>query len=232
MKETTIPLKAKIDAPMQASKWLESRVLLDPDEMEALFKFLGHFYIIQTTGLMPIGSERISQEEFLDCYFNYIESLKFGKMPTDLRINSYFSSIFTVTPQALYAVHVDETKQMVKVEMPVMQLQNHRFICGSDKKFHSMVFGSNSIYWGIQFSYPQLYQNKEMQVLKVGESPEFPSTRLFKSLQRWVREHTRPTPFLIDGLQPVNVPLRLGKSCFEWINNHPQLAAAKLKVST
>jgi len=225
-----IPVYDKIEAPMQASKWLKLPVLLDSHEMEALFKYLGEFFIVQTSGIMPLGKELISKEEFLDCYFKYVMSLKNGEIPKDPRINTYFTAVFSISPHALYKVRIDSARQMVQVKLPILQLQNHRFICGTDKKFHSMIFGPQSISWGIQFSYPQLYQNKEMQALKVGEGADFPNTQLFKALQRWIRENTRPTPFIIDNDRLVNVPIRLGKSCFEWINDHCQLATANLKV--
>ena len=192
-----LPIRNKIEAPMQASKWLKCPVLLDIDEMKALFDHLGNFYIVRTSGILPIGHETISKEEFLDCYASYIESLKKGVLPNDKRINSYFTSVFTRTAEALYATLVDPQRQMVQVDQPVVQLQNHRFVCGEDKKFHSMVFGLNSIYWGLQFSYPQLYQDKNLQVFKVNESSEFPNTTLFKLIQRWMREHTKPTPCLL-----------------------------------
>lgn len=226
-----LQVRAQLSPPMQVSKWLKVPLLLDIHEMEALFDFLGDFYIIQTSGLMPIGSEIISKDAFLDCYFHYVHSLKQGLIPTDKRLNTFFSAIFTVDINALYTVQVKESKQMVGIEKPVIQLQNHRFICGQDKKFHSMVFGPNSIYWGIQFSYPQLFQNIQLEVSKVNDQEDFPNTKFFKSMQKWVREYTSATPFSINQEPSINVPLRLGKDCFKWINSHPQLRAANLEVN-
>lgn len=224
-----LSIKSKIEPPLQVSKWLKCPLLVDEKEMEALLRAIEPFEIFIASGLMLIGEGLVKQEEFLDCYTNYIDALKNGRIPDDARMARYFSSVFTRTRDALYAVHVDESRQMIKVDRPVVQLQTHRFIYGADRKFRSMVHGQGSIHWGIQFSYPQLYQDKEMRVWDVREGDEFPNTALFKALQRWMRENTVATPFIADG-QRVNVPIRLGKRCFAWINHHCQLMASGLSV--
>lgn len=228
--QTPLSIRTKMEPPLQVSKWLKCPLLIDEVEMEALLKALKPFEIYIASGIIPIGTGLIEQEEFLDCYKNYINALKNGRMPGDERMTRYFSSVFTRAREALYAFHLDDSRQMIKVDRPVVQLQTHRFMYGADRKFRSMVLGQGSIHWGIQFSYPQLYQNKEMQVMNVREGDDFPNTALFKTLQRWVRENTVATPFMADG-ERVNVPIRLGKRCFVWINQHPQLIESGLHVS-
>ena len=86
-----------------------------------------------------------------------------------------------------------------------------------------MVLSTESVTWGIQFSYPQLYQDpKSYRITKVVDSSEFPNTSVFARMLKWLRHHTLPTPFSVDG-QRVNVPIRIGRSCLEWIHMHPQL---------
>jgi hypothetical protein len=83
-----------------------------------------------------------------------------------------------------------------------------------------MSMGVKAIFWGIQISYPQIYQDpKSMELLKVGESN---NSELFALVRSWVRDATRPTPFVVSGMK-TNVPIRLGKQCFSWIGAHPQL---------
>ena len=99
-----------------------------------------------------------------------------------------------------------------------------------DGKFRPMVFGLDSVTWGLQFSYPQLFMDgRTKEAFAVVESEEFPNTALFHQLQRWMRQNTLPTPFLVDGKR-VNSPIRLGKACLPWINRHPQLAPKHLQV--
>jgi hypothetical protein len=215
---------------LQVSKWQKLPILIDVDEMQALLVFLGEFWIVQISGLIPIGQEIISQEAFLEVYRHYITAVKQGKNPSDPRWRSYFSSVWTTFSEALYTVKMNEQQCLVKVQHPVVQLQAHRFDYSSaDGSFRSMVMGQESIPWGIQLSYPHLYQDENLQVLTVREGAQFPNTALFKKLQQWVRTHTIATPFEVAG-QRVNVPIRLGKQCFDWINTLPQLQAKGLHV--
>jgi hypothetical protein len=219
-------------APLQASKWLYCPLLIDLEEMKNLFKTLGPFYLVLASGVTKEGEGFITHEQFLDCYAVYIEALKAGSLPDDSRIRPYFTSVLTCSLDPLYRVPLADRQQLIKIDKPVIQLQGHKFnYSTADGKFRSMVFGQASIFWGIQFSYPQLYQDENFVVKAVKEGDEFPNTALFKKLQKWVRVNTVPTPFIVDGKQ-INVPFRLGKSCFTWINNHPQLIKNQLIVKT
>lgn len=227
-----ITVKSQVKPPLQASKWLKYPVLLDEQEMQTLLHDLGEYAMFIVSGIVQEGHETISKEEFLDCYKNYVQALRKGSLPDDSRIRPYLSSVWTVSTDVLYAFPVGDHQRIIKVEKPVVQLQPHRFDYSTiDGKFRSMVFGVNSIHWGIQFSYPQLYQDEQMQIKKVVEGAEFPNTALFKSIQRWGRQHTIATPFVIEATQErVNVPIRIGKRCLEWINQHPQLKERGLRV--
>ncbi len=227
----SIPLRSTIGSSLQASKWQKSSVLIDVDEMRGLLTALGQFWIVQISGVMSIGQEIIAQGVFLEVYHHYLAALKKGENPEDSRVRPYFSAVLTTFLEALYAVQINEGSCLVKVQQPVLQLQAHRFdYSTADGTFRSMVMGVNSIPWGIQFSYPHLYQDDNLQVLTVREGPQFPNTALFKRLQQWVRANTIVTPFEVEG-KKVNVPIRLGKQCLSWINTLPQLQAKGLRVA-
>lgn len=206
---------------MAISKSLKHQMLVDAEEMRNLFDFLGLFEIFVVSEPVTEETIKIEKEEFLKVYAEYVSALKGGKIPDERALRRYFSSVFTVTQEALYAMEVGRDKFLVKALKPVLQLQlHHFFVSHIDGKFHPMVLGKNSITWGIQFSYPQLYQNPLTQEFaKVTETAEFPNTALYKRLAKWLREHTSPTPFVFQGKRS-NEPIRLGKSCFEWIGNH------------
>lgn len=226
----SIPVHSTVSSSLQASKWQKLPVLFDGNEIQSLFEALEQFWIVQVSGLIPIGQEIISHEDFLEVYRHYLTALQKGETATDSRVRPYFSAVLTTFPEALYVVKVNEKQCLVKVQQPVIQLQAHRFDYSfADETFRSMVMGSDSIAWGIQFSYPHLYQDDNMQVMTVREGPQFPNTSLFKKLQQWVRGNTIATPFEVEG-KKVNVPIRLGKKCLNWINTHPQLQAKGLRV--
>lgn len=225
-----IPFRSTPNLTFQASKWQKCPVLLDVDEMKGLFDHLQDFEIVLISGVIPIGTEIISQTEFLEVYEIYIEALKGGIISSDPRIRPFFSSVLTNDLNALYAVKMNEKSALVKIQKPVIQLQSHKFDYSSaDGTFRSMVMGSDCINWGLQFSYPHLFQDENLQVFTVKEGEQFPNTSLFKKLQGWMRRHTIPTPIEVGG-KKINVPIRLGKHCLSWINRHPQLKQKGLKI--
>lgn len=216
---------------MQVSKWLTIAVLLDAEEMETLFEALGDFYIYLAGMVTKSNEGLVLHETFLQAYHNYIEALMSGTIPDPMLYRSYFASIFTTTPAFLYSVLLDNDRQLIRISKPIIQLQPH-FMDYSihDGKFRSMVYGTESIHWGIQFSYPQLFQDQTTkEIFQVADNELFPNTHLFRLLQKWIRRNTVPTPFLAEGVK-INVPMRLGKKCFPWINKHPQLLKKNLTV--
>ncbi len=229
----TTPLRVSTvsqEPPFQASKWISMALLIDREEMGHLLNELGNFSIVLTSGLTQPGKEILSHQDFLGTYGSYVEELKAGKIPSEIEYRSVFSSAWTQSLEALYAVKVGNGQHLVRICKPVVQLQPHGFEYSSlDGKFRSMVLGERMT-WGIQFSYPQLFQNPQThaveQVLK-GEG--FPNTALFRTLQKWVRHFTQATPFVVNGKR-INVPIRLGKQCFSWINRHPQFSSRGLTV--
>lgn len=217
------------EPPIQVSKWLTCPILIDTDEMMSLFHALGPFYIYSTSGITKLGQGEISQTDFLNGYNHYISSLKNGIMPNEIESRLLFSTIFTTSTDTLYAVPIEPDQQLIRTSQPVIQLQPHRVSFSKiDGKFRSMTFGPDTISWGIQFSYPQLMQDMDKKIRQIDSL--FPNTELFHSLQKWVRHHTLPTP-LVAGEKKTNVPIRLGKNCFIWINQHPQLKELGLKVA-
>jgi hypothetical protein len=219
------------ERPLQASKWISSQVLIDGDEMKDLFQALGDPYLFICGVVNPSQGSRLPLEIFLNHYKEYVDKLKAGVLPDPRDYQKWFCPAMTSTLDALFAVPVGEKEEIVKISSPIIQMRAHTMDYSPiDKKFHSMVFGSDNIPWGIQFAYPQLALDAATgEVLQVRNAPEFSNSQLFKTLQSWVRSHTIPTPFLIDGVVK-NEPVRIGKNCLSWINNHPQLLKKGVSV--
>lgn len=219
-----------IKPSLQASKWQKIPVLLDLDEIKALIEILSPFWMVQTTGIIPLNEEFILKENFLHLYDQYIQSLKIGKSYPSPLLRAYFSSVWTNTLEALYKVKMKPQAYVIGVELPVIQLQAHRFTYSkADKKIRSMALGLDSIDWGILFSFPSLFQDQNFQVHAIHNKSQFPNVQLFKILQQWMRSHTTVTSFMVEG-EIVNVPIRLGKMCRGWINMYPQLLEKGLQV--
>ncbi len=225
-----VPQRATIGPALQASQWQKIAVLLDTDEMADLLTFLDDFWIFRISGLMPINSGVISKKSFLEVYSEYIKALQQGHLSKNTHLATYFSAVWTNNCAALYQVAINDKQQLIRLCRPAIQLQDHRFTYSNNShKFHSMVFGLDTIQWGIQFSFPHLFLDEHNVVHVIKEQSEFSNTILFKKLQRYIRAHTIATPFVYAG-QRVNAPMRLGKKCLSWVNNHPQLAAKGLSI--
>lgn len=225
-----LPCRPVLGPSLQASKWQTCPALIDAEEMKSLLDALGDFWIVQISGLVPTGHEIIKRQEFLEVYAQYIEGLKKGNLSFESRMRPYFSSVWTLDLETLYTVKAKEGHSLVKVLKPVVQLQIHQFDYSlADGKFRSMVLGSDCVQWGLQFSFPHLYQDENCHVYTVREGEQFPNAALFKRLQGWIRAKTIATPIEVEG-KKVNVPIRLGKQCLSWINRHPQLKTKGLYV--
>lgn len=215
----------KDEGEMQISKSVKHPVLLNPTEMEDLFEQLGDFSIFSVG--RPLGSDQleISKAQFLKTYWRYVQRLQEGKVFDDKEFRTLFSSLITHDKEALYAMDVGEGRFLVKAIKPTIQLQMHHFIYSEvDEKFHLGVMGRKSVSWGIKFSYPGLYQHPQTkEILKTKRDS------LFQLLSKWIRQHTLATPFLVKEKR-INVPVRLGKECFSWINEHPGLKENNIEV--
>lgn len=203
----------------QASRWLKIQVLIDEDEMRQFIESLGSFWIFLIGGIG--NGQSIGHEFFIHEYCRWMQELKNGLLPTEQR--RITAAVFTDDLEALWLQKVGEAKFLTKMSKPIVQVQAHSFTY-SEGEFRPMSMGTTSIFWGLQFSFPQLYQDP-----KTMEFHELRPSELFRKIQIWMRENTRATPFIVDG-KKINSSIRLGKKCFSWINSHPQLIEQKIQV--
>ncbi|MGD0664923.1 MAG: hypothetical protein ABSA17_04250 [Rhabdochlamydiaceae bacterium] len=214
------------DLKFSVSKWIKHQVLLDAGEMEACLKALHPFEFYNVSTIAPQGDLIISEEKFLNSYRSYITDLKEGRVPEPDR--KIFSAVMTMEREALYAKEIQPGRWMAKLAKPVIQLQHHRFFASKvDHKIHPMVMSPDSICWGLQFAFPQIFFDGSEG--SYSKTTEFPNSALFAKLLKWLRAESVPTTFVWDG-HKVATPIRLGKTCFAWIVNHPQLKEQGIQV--
>ncbi len=208
----------------QGSKWLKFQVLCDSDELQSLFEKLRPFHIFPMTGI--VDGNPISEKAFLKEWGSWIASLQQGRVPQEQELRVILACAFIDDLSALWLQKIEGKGYLTKIGKPIIQVQAHWFTYSEiDGVFRPMSMGSGSIFWGLQFSYPQIYQDPKTMELRESEKGS-----LFEKLRLWVRETTRATPFLIGGRR-MNAPIRLGKHCFPWIGSHPQLIAQRIGVS-
>ncbi len=221
----------KIDSGKKilVSKWLKHQVLLDVAEMEKLLDHLNPLYLFNVSEIKSFEELEISKGEFLNSYGEYIQLLKDGIVP--VKPCRHFSSALTVDHGLLYATEVVPGRFMAKGMKPIIQMQQHRFFASkTGETIQPMVLSGESIHWGLQFAYPQIFFDSEQNVYeKITTSDRFPNTALFSKLIKWLRTETVPTTFLLSG-KKICTPLRLGRECLKWIHHHPQLLKQQVSV--
>lgn len=211
------------EGTFQASKWLKFQVLCDAAELRDLWSRLTPFAIYPLTGIG--AGEPLDPDFFAAEYSSWIEGLKQGVVPTDAQLRRILACALSDDRSALWLQEIPGKGFLVKIRKPLVQVQAHSFSYSAlDGVFRPMSMGPHSIFWGLQFSFPQIYQ--EGASMEMRETEE---NRLFEEIRLWVRNATRPTPFLVEG-KKINAPIRLGKNCFSWIGRHPQLIQQHIGV--
>jgi len=207
----------------QGSKWLKIQVLCDGQELQDLFSVLDPFFIFPLTGI--VDGQAVCHSKWLEAYSGWIENLKRGMIPTEVDLRRFLACAFVEDLSSLWLQEIPNRGYLVKIAKPIVQVQTHYFTYSSeDKVFRPMSMGFESIFWGLQFSYPQIYQDPKTLELK-----EAPKNKLFEILRLWSRDKTRATPFLIEGKR-VNSSIRIGKNCLSWMHQHPQLLARNIGI--
>lgn len=224
-------MSSSLPKALQASKWLQLPALLDAAEMESLLDELGDFSMYSVGSVRDRGRSVLHRAEFLKDYHEYMRLLKEGRIPDSTVFRSSFAVVWTLEPDAVALMVLSGSQELARVVKPVVQLQLHVIGYSTlEKKFRSNVMGKDSIHWGVQFSFPQLYMDPETSSIeKALNSTQCPNALLFKKIQKWIRDSTLPTPFEVEGMK-IQVPMRIGKQCFSWIHRHAQLQQFGIKV--
>jgi len=212
-----------VEGQFQAAKWLKVQALLDGVELEQLLKALMPHELFPLSG--TYGLEQLPLKSFVSEYSAWIEQLQRGVVPQPTQK----ALCLTRDPESVWLQQMPNDLFAVKPCRPYIQVQVHYMQYSPvDGQFRSMTFGPETIFWGLQFAFPQVFQDpKSGQFV---DEDLGPNEGVFRDLRRWVREHTTPTPMLVDSKQ-VNLPVRLGKHCKSWIHQHPQLKARGLYVA-
>jgi hypothetical protein len=210
------------EVSFSVSKWLKHQVLLDFSEMQELCSHLAPLHFFNVSEVTALHDLELPLDRFLNSYQDYINLLKSGKVPLDRQIQRHLSCALTTDTNTLYAHPVGTEKYMAKPLKPLVQMQQHRFFPSKTAgTINPMVMSHESIHWGVQLAYPQIFFDGTLYS-KVSDETLFPNTALFTKLVKWLRSQTVPTTFLWED-KKIPTPIRLGKQCFSWIHNHAQL---------
>jgi len=219
----------KTEGALNVSKWIKHQVLLSEDEMKMFLSALSPHAFYNVSEVVSAEGSVITDEIFAEQYGKYVAAIKRGEIPDERQFRRYFSSVVSVAPDVLYAMEIKSGLYLIKPIQPVVQLQLHQFLPSEiDGKYYPMVLGNDSVTWGLQFSYPQIFQHPQTKVFARVDA-ECPNTALFTQMAKWFRSHTVPTTFIWKE-KTTSVPIRIGKEALSWIHHHPQLQSKGISV--
>jgi hypothetical protein len=194
----------------RASKWLKHAALLSVEEMQSFLSVLDSFFLVPASGLLSKASWKVSEPEFLRQYEEYIDWMKLHATLPPMPLRRFFSLMLSTSLKTFYAVEVPDEKIAIKPSLPVIQIQlYHCFFSPFDHQIRSMVASPESFAWGLQFSYPQIYEHpKTHQFAKVLLEEGFPNSKPFKEMVSWLRKNTKPVALQEEGR--AYAPFRIG----------------------
>ena len=187
-------------------------MLLEMDELLDLLTQIEPFELFQTNAIVD-SAEPIEKKVFLN---QYEENLK--KIKNDQKGIHTFNYSLAKDITSFEKKVLPNQKIILKQKKPCILVQNHSFFYSTiDHTFHSNAKSEESIDWGVQFSIPQIAQDPNTkEIIDIKMNP------IFKTIQKWTRTHTKPTPFLIEA-KKMNATFRIGHKCMPWIQKHSQL---------
>lgn len=200
------------EGELHCSKWLKHAVLLTMEEMKLLWGVLDPYFLLSPVQIVPKENWRVLKERFLSQYAQYLVWLQEEKEFPPSSLRKEFTLLLTDSLNAVYAVPLPQDRILVKARAPVIQIQiYHCFISAFDQKIYPMAMNADSFTWGLQFSYPQIYEDPKNGIFKkVLLDGGFGNTVVYKQIVSWLRKHTKPAAFSIGG-NSVVAPFRIGK---------------------
>ncbi len=184
----------------RVSKWLSVSALLDPNELRSFAQEMGSFSLyrtgelVKTTDPVPLDTWVSEYKEYLLC---------------DKKISPL---LMTFDQNDVYGLETAQKEYLIYPKYPVIQIREHKFAVTMDGRIQTMVFGKDSVRWGLIFSYPQIfYDPRTKTIVEVFKDKEAPNTEGFRKIQKWMRDWTKPVPFVIQGKR-VNATFRVGKN--------------------
>ena len=152
-----------LEGQFQAAKWIKIQALVDETELALLFQ--EPFLIYPLSGTFPRSAFPMKKETYLEIYKSWIDALKSNTVPKENRdINAV---AWMRSSDSLWLQQIPGDRYMAKPCEPFVQVQIHQMgYSDVDQEFRPMILSQNSIFWGLQFSFPQVYQDPKTMDLK------------------------------------------------------------------
>lgn len=219
----TIPVStASKETSLKASKWLHVRMLLTPEELSDLLNQLGECYFVNIAKICKKDEVLLSTSTVLSDYTNYLDN------PKDYRNRMSVALSKDLSP--FYLIQVQENSVLCKLKTPAVRMQAFDFVYVAEQKEFFMSHSLNATSWGIEFSFPQFYEDPVTKApIEIFKDKLNPNTILFKALQGFSRNFTKPAAFLFQG-EKIIAPFRIGKKVINLVSHYESLKQVGLEV--
>lgn len=220
--------------PFEVSRQQKIGFLYDTQDLKELLELFKDIYCIDLTRPGKPSDLIIAFSELLPSLENNVASLKKNQSvslsSTDQRLlNSSLSS----TTDAIAELKLADGRSLLRPTLPLIQINPLRLYYSQElASIKSQVYGSDTIAWGIQLSYPQLFKDQgsgDVISTLTPDSP-LPNTALFKALQKWMRRNTKICTFK-SGDMTISSNVRITPRALEWASSHPQLKEHNLHLA-
>lgn len=207
------------------SKWNHLDVLLDPHELKALFDIIKPCWMLYASSTKQTEDYTLPFDLFYETYQNYIENLKQKTVPNIASFRTHFHFFLTQSLEGIYRVPLGESHQRILLHAPVIQVKPISLMISKiDSSIHTSPISPQGIFWGLRFSFPGIFQKPNSLDITTLNPNNHINANLFKIIRGFLRKESSFAIFEIDQTKH-NALARLGKQCYPWIQNHPQLSA-------
>ncbi|MBM3201030.1 MAG: hypothetical protein FJZ56_01310 [Chlamydiae bacterium] len=157
-------------------------VLFSKEEMELLFTEFPNLILLNTSSVCEKNETEISKELFLETYATYIERAKKNQE----YLSPFLTVGMTVDQSAYFAMDVGQGRVLLRQKRPLIQVRPFHYSIQEGKVFE-MSFHKDKIFWGVEFSYPQLFSaSRDAKIERIWRNQEYPNSMVFVSLLKWI----------------------------------------------
>jgi len=218
---------------LRCSKWLRHAVLLEREEMKEFLRFLEPCLFISPVKIVHKENWQIREEDILASYEQYLRWIRSNPEIPPAELRKEFTLMLSPAVDSFYSLPVGADRFLIKARIPPVQIRMyHCFISSVDGKILPMAMNVDSFTFGLEISYPQIYEDRKTgEFKKVLLDKGFSATPLYKKISGWLRKHTKPAPIEIRG-KKVMAPFRMGKETSDPKSFYIRFANALEKVNT
>lgn len=198
----------------RASKWIAFQMLLTRNELEDLFNEISAQVFCCIAKVDEEKNLLYHKESYLSLYTSYLEALKSQNKFLIKQLLISLNVALAYDESSLYKVLAPNNKCLIKIKKPCIQVKPFNFVYHFGlEKFLTNIKSEEAIYFGLEFSFPQIFQDPQSQEIQsLFKNNLSLSETYFNKIRLFVREKTKPAKFLISDKRKV-ATFRIGKTC-------------------